>query len=79
MTTPLLSSLFAEPWAIYRPALQGLLKQVQQVSPAAIETHDGRFLRGARNAYLRGNVAVIPVIGPIAHHFDWLAYIANAK
>ncbi len=80
MTQSLSPFLNHPTWAIYRPALQSLIKQA--LVPQAVESKDGQRLSGARTAYVRGHVAVIPVMGPIVPHeslFTWYFDIATVE
>ena len=80
------------PWAIMPAALQTIREVAARMtvdadvveawkhpSRAAIQSRDGQPLQGARYASLRGNVAVLPITGPIFPRANMMTEMSGAQ
>jgi ClpP class serine protease len=75
---------FGTPWMITETAFKTLIAIASRDSffgdfrKQALEARDGAPLKNAHHAYTRGNVAVIPVVGPLIRHADMFSDISGA-
>ncbi len=62
-----MAAICNQPWAITESALQTIVEIATRVheAPEALQKREGTSLAGARRAVVRGNTAVLPILGPI--------------
>ena len=70
-----------QPWAITAEALELIdsIAHRANESPEAVATKLGRPLQGTRTMEVRGNVAVLPVMGPIFRYANLFTEISGAS
>ena len=70
-----------QPWAITAEALELIdsIAHRANESPEAVATRLGRPLQGTRTMEVRGNVAVLPVMGPIFRYANLFTEISGAS
>jgi ClpP class serine protease len=70
----------AQPWAITPAMLEiiGAIARRENDAPEAVEARIGRPLQNARKVTLRGNVAVVPVTGPVFRYANLMTEISGA-
>ncbi|MGE4536318.1 MAG: S49 family peptidase [Desulfovibrio sp.] len=74
-----LSAIMAEPWAILPGSLELILEiAARRGDPEALAVKRGTALEGSRTVEMRGNVAVIPVMGPIFPRASMFESISQA-
>jgi len=74
-----LSAIMAEPWAILPGSLELILEiAARRGDPEALAVKRGTALEGSRTVEMRGNVAIIPVMGPIFPRASMFESISQA-
>jgi signal peptide peptidase SppA len=69
----------SQPWAIEPDALRTVLQVAARTGdPVALSTRLGRPLDNARNVEVRGDVALIPIRGPIFRHAGLFTEVSGA-
>jgi ClpP class serine protease len=75
---------FGSPWLITESAFKTLIAIASRDSffadarKQALDAREGVPLKNAHNAYTRGTVAVIPVVGPLIRHADVFSDVSGA-
>ena len=79
--TRAINFIASQPWAITAEALELIdsIAHRANESPEAVAAKLGRPLQGTRTMEVRGNVAILPVIGPIFRYADIFTEISGAS
>lgn len=80
MMTRVISAICQEPWAITEAALETIIAiaERQHEVPEALQKRQGELLNGARRTTLRGNTAILPILGPIFPRANLFSDISGA-
>lgn len=75
-----LAAILGAEWAITPDALQGILSiaRRENETPEAVEARMGRPLENTHRAEMRGEVAVIPVVGPLFRRANLFTRVSGA-